>query len=254
MKRLNTPFPTVVFLLFLLFLSICLISNIDEALFLKLNHLSQVFPDNIWGFLMNLSNPIVASLLIFALFHRNQLFLRAFFLTLILALISNYTLKHGFGFERPSALLESEMFNMIGPMLTSPSFSSGHTLTLFSLVGLISSWYKNRSISFGVLLVATIISFASISVGAHWPSDVLLGALMGCLIGWLATEINTRLDQNITEGIALTGYFIALFAGIFSLITKTSYPSGQWLSTAVSMLAIAYALKSITELLHRQKG
>lgn len=254
MKQFNSPFPIVACSVFFLLLIVCLLAQVNQALFLKLNNVSQIFPDNAWGFLTTLSDPVVAPLLVFSLFNRNQLFLRAFFITLILALLSNYALKHGFGFERPSALLAPATFNMIGPDLTSPSFPSGHTLTIFSLMGLVSAWYQKRTVSITVLFIAALISFARISVGAHWPSDVLFGALVGCVIGWLAVEIHSRLDKTIPEKLVLSACFIVLFSGILSLISKTPYPSGQWLSTAASLFAIAYALRSITELLHRQKG
>ena len=254
MKQLNTPFPLVFCLLSFFLLVTCLISGVDRSLFLGLNQLSQNLPDAFWGVTTTLSDPIVAPLLIFVLFYRRQLFLRAFFMTLILALLTNYSLKHGFGFERPSDVLEIGTYHLIGPTPSSPSFPSGHTLTIFSLMGLISAWHQKRTVSIAVFSLAAIISFSRISVGAHWPSDVLFGALLGGVIGWLAVEINSRLHEEVPEKLALAGYFIALFSGIYCLINKTAYPSGQWLSTAVALFCIAYALRSITELLHREKG
>lgn len=254
MKRFNSPFPTVTCAIFLILLIICLATKSDQTLFLQLNNASQMLPDYVWGFLTTLSDPIVAPLIIFSLFYQNQLFFRALFIGIVLALFSNYTLKYGFGFERPPVLLAPETFNLIGPSLASPSFPSGHTLTIFALMGLVSAWYQQRAISCAVFITATLISFARISVGAHWPSDVLFGALLGCIVGWLAVEISTRFSKDIPKGTVLTSYFIVLFAGIFSLISKTPYPSGQWLSTAAALFAIAYALRSITELLERQKG
>lgn len=254
MKRFNTPFPTMFCILSSLLLIACLLSNSDETLFLSLNKLSQTLPDSFWGFTTTLSDPIVAPLLVFALFYRKQLFLRAFFITIALALLVNYSLKYGFGFERPTDILELGVYKLIGPIPSSPSFPSGHTLTVFSLMGLVSAWYQNRNISFIVFSVAALISFSRISVGVHWPSDVLFGALLGGFIGWLAVEINSHLSKKVPEKLALAAYFIALFSGIYSLINQTAYPPGQWFSTAVSLFCIAYALRSITELLHREKG
>ena len=254
MKRFNTPFPFVFCLLSFALLAACLFSGMDKTLFLGLNQLSQALPDAFWGFATTLADPIVAPLLVFSLFYRQQIFLRALFIAIILALVTNYSLKHGFGFERPADVLEMGTYNLIGSTPSSPSFPSGHTLTIFTLMGLISAWYKNRTISAAVFSLAAIISFSRISVGAHWPSDVLFGALLGGLIGWLAIEINSRLSRKLPEKLALAGYFIALFSGIYCLISKTAYPSGQWLSTAIALFCIAYSLRSITELLHREKG
>ena len=254
MLRFNTPFPLIICLVLVLLLAACLLSGTDEILFLQLNKLSQTLPEYLWGFLTTLSDPIVAPLLVFSLFHKKPLFLRAFFIAILLALVCNYSLKYGFDIERPAARLNPENYRAIGPLIASPSFPSGHTLTIFTMMALISCYFQKRSISVVVFSLAAIISFSRIGVGAHWPSDVLFGALLGCFIGWLASEINSRLRKEISENILLSGYFIALIAGILSLISKTPYASGQWLSTAAALFAIAYALKSITELLHRQKG
>lgn len=254
MKPFNTPLPIVSCLLFSLLLAACLVSNVDEPLFLFLNNASLQLPDSFWGVLTTLSDPIVAPLLTFVLFYQKPLFLRAFFIAIAVAVACNYGLKYGFSVARPTDVLSTEVFRVIGPIVTSPSFPSGHTLTIFTLMGLVSAWYQKQTISIVLIAFAVAISFARISVGAHWPSDILFGALIGWLLGWLAVEIHSRLSVNIPEKLALTAYFIALFAGILSLLNKTPYPSGQWLSTAVALFAIAYALKSITELLHRQKG
>ncbi|MGB1310724.1 MAG: phosphatase PAP2 family protein [Leucothrix sp.] len=254
MPRFNTPFPFAACLTSLFLLAACLLSNVDTALFLQLNAASQLFPNAFWGLLTSLADPIIAPLLIFTLFYQNVLFLRAFFIALALALLVNYSLKYGFDIKRPTTLLDTNSFTIIGPIINSPSFPSGHTITIFTLMGLLSAWYQKRAVSLAVFTLAACISFTRISVGAHWPSDVLFGALIGCLIGWLAVEINSRLEAKSSTNLPLTGYFIALFVGIFSLITKTPYATAQWLSTAVSLFTIAYALKSITALLHRQKG
>lgn len=254
MKRLNTPFPVFFCSVSFLLLIITLISNVDKSLFIGLNQFSQIIPDTYWGFITTLSDPIIAPLLVFSLFYRKQLFLRALLIALIVALLANYSLKYGFGFERPTSILDSSTYKLIGPIPASPSFPSGHTLTLFSLAGLISAWYQNKKISILVFTLAALISFARVSLGVHWPSDVLFGALLGGAIGWLAIEINAHLSEKIPEKLALATYFIALFTGIYCLVTKTAYPSGQWFSTAVALFCIAYALRSITELLHREKG
>lgn len=254
MKRFNTSFPAFTSLCLLALLASCLLSQADQALFFQLNSVSQQFPDAFWGFITTLSDPIVAPLLVFTLFHRNPLFLRAFFIAILLGLLSNYSLKHGFNIERPMSVLTPESYHLIGPMILSPSFPSGHTLTIFTLMGLISAWYQNRSISLLAFTLASFISFSRISVGAHWPSDLLFGALLGCLIGWAAVEINSRLGKEIAPKAILVAYFITLFVGIFSLTSKTPYIAGQWYSTAVALFTIAYSLRSITEILHRQKG
>ena len=235
-------------------LGACLLSGWDHSLFIESNKLAQVLPETVWQIFCTLSDPLVAPLLIFTLFYKNPLFLRALIIASILGLMCNYGLKYGFDYPRPASVLAANEFFSIGPKIHSPSFPSGHTLTIFLLMSLVSHWVKNIRLTVVLFLVAVIISSSRIAVGAHWPSDVLFGALVGWIIGWLALQINTRLGDPVQPNPALGVYFFGLFIGIFALIGKTPYPAGQWLSTAVALFTIAYSLKSITELLHRQKG
>lgn len=72
----------------------------------------------------------------------------------------------------------------------SSSFTSSHACNHFALatfiwctLGKISPWW-------GLTFVwAAVISYTQIYVGVHFPIDVLCGALMGCLIGWLISRV-----------------------------------------------------------------
>lgn len=59
------------------------------------------------------------------------------------------------------------------------SFPSGHSLFFFALATGVSFYYPRISILF--FLAACTIGLARIEAGAHWPSDVLGGALLGIL-------------------------------------------------------------------------
>ena len=236
------------------FLAIVLLSGLDHSLFISSNKLAQVLPHSFWQILTTLSAPLVAPLLIFTLFHKQPLFLRALLISISLGIICNYGLKYGFAYPRPASVLAADGFFHSGPKIASPSFPSGHTLTIFLLMSLISHWLNNTRLSMALFTVAFVISLSRIAVGAHWPSDVLFGALVGWVIGWFSVLIHRRLSDTIHSTLVLGIYFVGLFVGIFALVTKTPYPAGQWLSTAIALFTIAYSLKSITELLHRQKG
>jgi membrane-associated phospholipid phosphatase len=76
------------------------------------------------------------------------------------------------------------------------SFPSGHAATAAGLaVGLAALYPRGRWLFF---LFAVLACFQRLAAQAHWPSDVLAGAAMGCLIaGWVV--------QRSARGTASTG-------------------------------------------------
>jgi membrane-associated phospholipid phosphatase len=73
------------------------------------------------------------------------------------------------------------------PMLsgnsTAQSFPSAHTATACGLAAALIWLYPNGRRLFVVL--AALVGCQRIVAGAHYPSDVLIGAAAGCLVAWL---------------------------------------------------------------------
>ena len=67
---------------------------------------------------------------------------------------------------------------------TDYSFPSGHTMTAFAAAVVI---FKNRPKRLGipVMALAFVIAFSRLYVGVHYPSDVIIGALLGTLIAMI---------------------------------------------------------------------
>ncbi|STQ93145.1 phosphatidylglycerophosphatase B [Janthinobacterium lividum] len=78
--------------------------------------------------------------------------------------------------------------------LSTYSFPSGHTATSTALYGLLAAylicqtapgaWGKRIAIALGAFLMAALVGFSRIYLGAHYLSDVL--AAMAESYGWLA--------------------------------------------------------------------
>lgn len=66
------------------------------------------------------------------------------------------------------------------------SFPSGHALFFFAAATAV--YCRNRLLGMIFFAAATLISLARIFVGVHWPSDILAGALLGILTGWLTCK------------------------------------------------------------------
>ncbi len=62
------------------------------------------------------------------------------------------------------------------------SFPSGHTMTAFAACGVYSQMIPGAALFF--LPVAIVIGLSRVFLGLHYPTDVLVGALLGTGIGW----------------------------------------------------------------------
>jgi undecaprenyl-diphosphatase len=68
--------------------------------------------------------------------------------------------------------------------------SSGTSLAAQRLLGRVPLW------GWGFLALAAAISYSRVYVGVHYPGDVLVGALLGVFVGWLAALIVDRLGKH----------------------------------------------------------
>lgn len=100
--------------------------------------------------------------------------------TLFIAAGSNYLLKHFFARERPAVLLEP---------LQSFSFPSGHSVTgfaFFLVLGVLASRQQPQRWRFlwlcAALIPAAAIALSRVYLTAHWPTDILAGALLASLV------------------------------------------------------------------------
>ena len=78
------------------------------------------------------------------------------------------------------------------------SFPSDHAAAGFAIATVLVAFH--RRLGALVLVLAAVMSVARVYVGLHYPSDVLAGAVIGLVVGWLAVRLGRRL---VTRGCAL---------------------------------------------------
>ena len=149
-----------------------------------------------------------------------------------------HDLKPALSVMRPAAVYPEGVVHVIGHTLRSNSFPSGHAASYFTVAG--AAALALRLPLWGVLTLFGLAAFGAVSrsvVGAHWPQDILAGAL----IGWLAAGVGWRLSQcfpvNRRWGQPLLAFI--LLGTLISLVNfDGGYPEGRWVLIPVALWAI----------------
>ena len=83
--------------------------------------------------------------------------------------------------DRPFRVLE-EADLLISPPLTAHAFPSSHSAVAFAVVFAVVFFHRRYGLA--LVALAVLVAFSRVFVGVHYPSDVVIGALLGG--GWAA--------------------------------------------------------------------
>lgn len=70
-------------------------------------------------------------------------------------------------------------------------FPSSHAANTFALATFLSLLFKNRRLMIGLTIWAALVSYSRIYLGVHYPTDILVGALIGSGLALLIYHIFT---------------------------------------------------------------
>jgi undecaprenyl-diphosphatase len=159
--------------------AIHLFSELNSFLFYQINHFHFHWLDTIMVPITYCGDGVVLSIVALGFWR-----LRGWrkFLKLVLILITAgilvQTIKHFFPSPRPSQVFSD--IHILGPVLKAGSFPSGHTASTFGLVSFLSGEFPKLGKLAWVL--AILIGFSRVYVGAHFPADVIFAAGLGYLV------------------------------------------------------------------------
>lgn len=115
----------------------------------------------------------------------------------------SYWIKRSTDRARPQkalvdAFVDGDAIRGFGEIFRGSSFPSGHTATAFSIAVIFAWWassiettWRRVTVRIAVFVVATLTGVARVYGGAHYPLDVVGGAALGILSGWLVMTIST---------------------------------------------------------------
>jgi undecaprenyl-diphosphatase len=71
------------------------------------------------------------------------------------------------------------------------SFPSSHVMNMFAAATVVALFYWRSGAA--LYLLALLVAYSRIYVGAHWPSDIVPSIGMGMLVGWGVTRLIRRM-------------------------------------------------------------
>jgi undecaprenyl-diphosphatase len=167
------------------------IIELDKQLFLWLNGLHHPLVDPVMVFFSErLSWILLYTGIVCFLFFRYS-WKVALWSLLALALtfaatdqIGNF-IKHAVQRPRPCVEFAGILHSLEACSGAYASFVSNHAANIFGLAALSSFLFKNKYYTVGIFLWAALTGYSRIYVGKHYPLDLLGGAVLGCLVGYL---------------------------------------------------------------------
>lgn len=97
-------------------------------------------------------------------------------------------------FERPRPYIYNDGISIIVASLNSYSFPSGHTALAFAFAFSLLVYGKKGFIP--GLIFAILMGFSRMYLYVHYPSDVLIGAIIGALCGYVPYLIVSKFNLN----------------------------------------------------------
>lgn len=175
-------------LVFLIILDFILLKkDVNLWLFSFFNHLALILPNWFSAHLTDLGSATTAiGLSLCFLVFRPELICRMFIAGVVCSLLV-MLLKHYFDVLRPAAVLDT--LNIVGNIHFKYSFPSGHTAAAFVVAGSLYLSLNHFWIKSVLLIVASFVGISRIIVGAHWPTDIVMGAIVGLFSAYLAAKL-----------------------------------------------------------------
>jgi membrane-associated phospholipid phosphatase len=173
-------------------------NNWNSHLFLSLNHRFSTLPDLFWTTLSLFGNGwFCFAVLLPIVFFAPRIIFAALLSGILTGILSRIS-KSYFDTARPAGVIDQSSFHIIDSPLLHSAMPSGHTMTAFAIAfAVIFSAPKGTGkYSPLICLLAIGAGLSRIAVGAHWPSDVLIGASFGIFCGLVGATLILKIPAS----------------------------------------------------------
>ncbi len=225
-------------------LVLLVISDANESTFFFINQTILPSQSNAWDWIwqnvtfLGDSLAVVAILLPFAI--GRPALVKVVFCAIVSTTLIVQSLKSGLQFPRPVMVLGLEHVHVIGEAIQRRSFPSGHTAAAFVLASILIRYFRVGTFTaLALIFIAVLIGISRIIVGAHWPMDVLAGAVIGWLCGYLCICLANHLVLNSFRWTYYLGIFVLYGATVYLLIAHhTGYIQAEGLQVMLASVSL----------------
>ena len=236
---------------------------LNLSLFHSLNQPVSGFSSILWANITNLGDGLLAVGLGISIFSRIPRHLTAVFLSAIIVGILVQLKKYGFNYLpwvdwlalRPAGQLGEEAINILGPTLEHYSFPSGHSAAAATMATLVCLMIPSRAWRVFVVLVTILVALSRAVVGAHWPVDIVAGAILGVLGAlisvWIVGKVWAEPDYKARIGIYL--FAMVLCASLYQNHTRIDgIPGVDDVEYTVATIGLVLCLYRLIETIYRR--
>ena len=170
----------------------------QQSTFLAINTVTRLAPDWVWTWITFLGNGWGIFALSFPLLILAPRALSAGIFAGGVAAIVSAILKNTFSLPRPAGILQEHEFYWIGEAVFHKAMPSGHTLTAFAIA---SAYFftvpaEKRKPLILLFIAASAVGLSRNAIGAHWLTDVLVGAGLGIWCGLIGAKLACLLPNK----------------------------------------------------------
>jgi membrane-associated phospholipid phosphatase len=220
MELMKSPYKInlALFIIFLLGFLIVFYAGVNKFLFITINTYCALLNPFIWANITFLGDTLTASAIMLLYIRKRPDLVWSGLIASIVAILIVNILKSHFHILRPPAIINKDTINIIGPALFNRSFPSGHTVTIFTLAGILMFYFKSPTVRFSLIFMALLIGISRIAVGVHWPADVLAGAALGSLCAAIGMYSVEKLGWNRMRIMQLVIGFVLIASDFYLLL------------------------------------
>jgi membrane-associated phospholipid phosphatase len=226
--------------------------SFDTSIFVAANSWHSPPTDRFWLTMTVLGDGLVLGIIVGAFIVINP---RVAAIGIPLLLLSSLTvnlIKALFPSLRPAELLDT--VHVVGPLLRSGSFPSGHAAAAMAAGLSVASYCSFRPARAIALLMAVLISVSRIFVGAHFPKDVLAGIICALVLFLIVRSLfQPSLEARIPDrppfrgGLFRTAIWVEVLAALFTIFVYgprySEFPAVPMVVAAVVLVCLTIGYK-----------
>jgi membrane-associated phospholipid phosphatase len=220
------------------------LTHLNLPLFQLINHrLGRLLDPALWESITILGDGLMGITLLLILHRHHPRLSYTALIAGILAGLWVHLLKNAVALPRPPAVIDPQAIVILGPALKHGSFPSGHSSTLFALLGTLAIGMQPVYLRRLFPLLLGIAGLAALSrsvVGVHWPLDILMGSAIGWLSAIIATAFTARFAPA-PAALRWSGRLLVLCALYLLLMHDTGYTLATPLQHGFALFALCLA-------------